>query len=136
MDNQNEPEQLHDGAVDHSEHDELSTKHCLEIAEHLSKPVVVPLHVLLILSNFASVAADAADESEALYDALADAGLASMEPASDKDKEDLGEECPEEFPTVSRDVYNSINWATTVLQSQGLTGSPRAGEDDDEDDDD
>lgn len=124
MDNQTAHEQQEAGSATGvilaTDYNDLTVEEKTALAEHLSRPAVVPLHVLLILAKFVSVAANVVDENEDLYNALADEGLASMDTASDADREELGDDCPDEFATVSRDVFNAIAWANAVINPQGL----------------
>ena len=95
----------------------LSEHDSAELAEVLSKPVTVPAHVILILTKVSIIAAEAIDEEGLIYEGLEEAGLASMVKASEQDREDLGDDCPDQMPTATADVYNAINWGNAILNS-------------------
>ena len=87
MDNQHAQE-AGDSADDILDYNDLSLEEKTALAEQLSRPVVVPLHVILTFAKLAGICAAEIDENESLYNALAGEGLASMEPASDQDREE------------------------------------------------
>ena len=103
------------------------------IALELAQPVVVPKHVLLVFSQIVHICADQVAENEALYNALSEVGLAAMEPASQAEMDDLGEECPDEFGALTADVFTALAWSATVIANRQVT-SVRDVEDDDDDD--